>query len=506
MIARPLRPGPSRWATSGSASDVPVAVRKGSQDAYERLRAAIVGGRLQPNERLVEADLIPMLHASRSAVRTALVRLVQEGLVEHEPNRGAKVRLVDEHEAAEILESRMVLEGLAARYAAQNATEEQVAELREILKEMRSLLDAGDLVGASELNARLHALLLEIAGHRTVSRLVAMLSSQLVRFQYRTILAPGRAEQSHAEHRAIVDAVARGDADAAEQAVRDHLAHVVDGAALAATDARLGATASMHERQLTRRGVAIIGIGEAGAEIARDLVAAGCSVRASDPNPAREVPGAELAGSTADAVRGADLVLSLTTAEAARAAATAAAPALQPGAVYADLNTGSAQLKRDVAATVEDAGALFADVAVMAPVPGRGLRTPLLASGSGAERLAELLRPLGAHVEVLGPRAGNGRRAKAAPLGLHEGPRRGPARRRRRRRGRPGARTGSGRTPQRRSPRPTSISSTGCWRAAACMPRAACTSSTDAAELLRELGVQPRVTDAARAVLAELAG
>ena len=75
-----------------------------------------------------------MLHASRSAVRTALVRLVQEGLVEHEPNRGAKVRLVDEHEAAEILESRMVLEGLAARYAAQNATKAQVAELRAILE------------------------------------------------------------------------------------------------------------------------------------------------------------------------------------------------------------------------------------------------------------------------------------------------------------------------------------------------------------------------------------
>ena len=105
-------------------------------------------------------------------------------------------------------------------------------------------------------------------------------------------------------------------------------------------------------------------------------------------------------------MRGADLVLSLTTAEAARAAATAAAPALRPGAVYADLNTGSAQLKRDVAATVEGAGALFADVAVMAPVPGRGLRTPLLASGSGAERLAELLRPLGAQVEVLGPEPG----------------------------------------------------------------------------------------------------
>jgi DNA-binding GntR family transcriptional regulator len=199
----------------------------GAQQAYEALRAAIVSGQLQPNERLVEADLTQMLEARRSAVRTALVRLTQEGLVEHEPNRGAKVRLIDEREAAEILESRMVLEGLAARYAARNATKAQVTELRGILKQMRALLDAGDLMGVSELNAKLHARLLEIADHGTASRLVATLSSQLVRFQYRTILAPGRAERSHAEHRAIVDAVAKGDPDGAEGAVRDHLARVV---------------------------------------------------------------------------------------------------------------------------------------------------------------------------------------------------------------------------------------------------------------------------------------
>jgi DNA-binding GntR family transcriptional regulator len=200
----------------------------GSQRAYELIRAGIVDGRLQPNERLVEADLITMLHASRSAVRTALVRLAQEGLVEHERNRGAKVRLIDEGEAAEILESRMVLEGLAARYAAQNATKQDVTELRGIIKRMRTSLNDGDLLGASDLNARLHARLLEIAGNGTVSRLVATLSSQLVRFQYRTILSPGRAEQSHIEHRAIVDAVAKGDSDAAERAVRDHLTHVVE--------------------------------------------------------------------------------------------------------------------------------------------------------------------------------------------------------------------------------------------------------------------------------------
>jgi DNA-binding GntR family transcriptional regulator len=191
-----------------------------SQRAYEQLQAAIVNGKLQPNERLVETDLVRMLSASRSAVRTALVRLTQEGLVEHEPNRGAKVRLIDEHEAAEILESRMVLEGLAARYAARHATNADLTELEAILSEMRRLLDDGDLLGASGLNAKLHARLLEIAQHGTVSR--------LVRFQYRTILQPGRAEQSHTEHRAIVEAVAAADPDAAEQAMRAHLGHVVE--------------------------------------------------------------------------------------------------------------------------------------------------------------------------------------------------------------------------------------------------------------------------------------
>lgn len=200
----------------------------GPERGYDLLRAAIVSGKLQPNERLVEGDLIEMLGVSRSAVRTALVRLAQEGLVEHERNRGAKVRLVGEQEAAEILESRMVLEGLAARYAAQKVTKEQLKQLKALLREMRAKLDAGDLLGASDLNATFHARLLEMAENGTVSRLVSALSSQLVRFQYRTILLPGRPEQSHAEHRAIVAAIEARDSDAAERAVRAHLAHVAD--------------------------------------------------------------------------------------------------------------------------------------------------------------------------------------------------------------------------------------------------------------------------------------
>lgn len=195
-------------------------------DAYEWLRDAIAGGRLQPNERLVEADLVHATGASRSAVRTALVRLAQEGLVEHERNRGARVRMVGEAEAAEILEARMALEALAARHAARHASPAEIAELRDVLGRMRARLDAGDLLGASDQNAVLHRRLLELSRHGTAIRLVEALNSQLVRFQYRTILVPGRSEQSFAEHTAIVEAVAAGDADAAEAAMRTHLGHV----------------------------------------------------------------------------------------------------------------------------------------------------------------------------------------------------------------------------------------------------------------------------------------
>ncbi len=192
------------------------------------LREAIVTGRLQPNERLVETELTQTLGVGRSAVRTALARLEQEGLVEHKRHRGARVRLVDEAEAVEILEARAVLEGLAVRYAATRAKSADVADLDRILGEMRRRLDDGDLLGVSDENAVLHRRLLAIAGHATAARLILELKSQLVRFQYRTILLPGRSEESFAEHTAIVKAVASGTPQAAEAAMRTHLSHVAE--------------------------------------------------------------------------------------------------------------------------------------------------------------------------------------------------------------------------------------------------------------------------------------
>jgi DNA-binding GntR family transcriptional regulator len=86
---------------------------------YDALRAAIVRGDLAPNARLVEAEISTTFEMSRGAVRTALIRLEQEGLVVREPHRGARVRQVSDEEAVEILQARAVLEGLAARQAAE---------------------------------------------------------------------------------------------------------------------------------------------------------------------------------------------------------------------------------------------------------------------------------------------------------------------------------------------------------------------------------------------------
>ncbi len=196
--------------------------------AEARLREAIVTGRLQPNERLIESDLARSMGVSRTVVRTALARLEYERLVEHERNRGARVRLVEQSEAVEILETRAVLEGLAARLAAQRAAPHDVEDLKAILAEMQRLREADDLLGVSDENAKLHRRLVEISAHRTASRLIGTLNSQMVRFQYRTILLPGRSERSAAEHAAIVAAVAKGDSDAAEEAMRAHLSHVAD--------------------------------------------------------------------------------------------------------------------------------------------------------------------------------------------------------------------------------------------------------------------------------------
>lgn len=151
---------------------------------------------------------------------------------------------------------------------------------------------------------------------------------------------------------------------------------------------------------MSTRAVTVLGLGEAGGRLAADLVSAGVEVRGYDP--ATTAPeGVELAADAVSAVAGATVVLALTTASSALDAAESALPGLGTGALYADLNTTSPALKRELAEVVAATGAVFADVALLGPIPERGLHAPVLASGVGACGFAEFFVPLGMPVQVI---------------------------------------------------------------------------------------------------------
>ena len=138
--------------------------------------------------------------------------------------------------------------------------------------------------------------------------------------------------------------------------------------------------------------IALLGLGEAGSNFAADLVSGGATVRGFDPRVA--APETIVAcASDADAARGAGLILSLTTARDALDALRQALPGIEAGAIYADLNTGSARLKQTLAEVAEQVGVVFVDVALMAPVPGLGLAHPDAGVWCRSRGLCSLLAP-----------------------------------------------------------------------------------------------------------------
>lgn len=202
--------------------------RREQRDVYGELREAIVSGRFQPNQRLVEAELTGLFHTGRTSIRSALTRLHQEGLVTRERNRGARVRLISDREALEIEQVRVALERFLARLAADRINRGDLAALEATVQAMRDRLEQGDAIGYSELNAQFHQRIWDAADHQVATNLLASLKSQSIRFQYRTMLRPGRTTESLREHEAILGALGTHDADACEAAMADHLRHVVE--------------------------------------------------------------------------------------------------------------------------------------------------------------------------------------------------------------------------------------------------------------------------------------
>ncbi|MFK4836807.1 GntR family transcriptional regulator [Microbacterium sp. ZW T2_14] len=207
---------------------------RSDDDAMERpdltqvIREAILDAQFAPHQRLIEADLSERYGASRASVRTALLNLAGEGLVERLPNRGARVRAITVDEAIEIVEVRIGLETLCARKAAENLTPADAERLRALRSDIEAAIGSGDLMAYSRLTQELDRRIRDLSRHGTATQLLERLRAQSARHQFRLAFHPGRAATSAPEHIAIIDAILAKDPDAAEAATRAHLSGIVE--------------------------------------------------------------------------------------------------------------------------------------------------------------------------------------------------------------------------------------------------------------------------------------
>ena len=153
--------------------------------------------------------------------------------------------------------------------------------------------------------------------------------------------------------------------------------------------------------------IAVLGLGEAGSCFANDLAEMGVSVVGYDPVPLRVLhPNVRLAASNPEAAAEADLILSVNLASVSEHVATEVLPVLRKGQVFAEMNTASPQTKKNVEEIIKRCGAETVDVAIMAPVPPKGIKTPFLISGPGASKFEETLIPLGLDITIIGGQVG----------------------------------------------------------------------------------------------------
>lgn len=197
----------------------------------DQLRQAIVTGNLVPHQRLIEADLTEAYDASRGEVRLALNDLINEGLVERIPNRGARVRKVSLEEAIEITEVRGAIESLCAWKAAEKLTDEQSEELQAIGADMQTAVDRGARDEYSKLNRKLHTLIINVADQATAAETIARLRGQAIHYHFQLSTQQDRPNESLPQHLAIIDAIRARNPQAAATAMQTHLRSVAQAIA-----------------------------------------------------------------------------------------------------------------------------------------------------------------------------------------------------------------------------------------------------------------------------------
>jgi GntR family transcriptional regulator, trigonelline degradation regulator len=193
------------------------------QQVLESIRAAIVGGRFRPGQRLVERELCTLLGVSRPSVREALRQLESEGLVFSVPNRGPVVAVLDREHAAGIYEVRASLEGLAARLFAERANAEQVASLNAAFDELAKATSAEDVAQAVVVKDRFYEILLDGARNPMIRGILSQMNARITFLRGISLSSPKRLPAMLREIKAIVVAIRRRDGAGAERAAITHV-------------------------------------------------------------------------------------------------------------------------------------------------------------------------------------------------------------------------------------------------------------------------------------------
>jgi len=199
----------------------PVSVR---DKAYEVVKRAIVQGRLKPGERLVETRIAETLNISRTPLREAILRLEAEGFVQRLPSGGVRVGPSSETEIRELFAVRSVLEGLAAREAAERLSDAQLQRLAGLIQQIAEADgSAPDVLQIARLGEEFHRIILEASGNRKCAGLLRVLRDHIDRYRFLTIAIPGRGRAAASEHEAVLNALRTRHPEAAELAMRAHV-------------------------------------------------------------------------------------------------------------------------------------------------------------------------------------------------------------------------------------------------------------------------------------------
>lgn len=190
------------------------------KDAYALILAAIEAGTYRPGDRLVESELAERFGVSRTPVREALQRLETQAMLARD-GRSLIVAALDHDQLAELYTVRAELEALAARLAARHATPEEVRVLAQMVEADRCILD--DPEALARANRRFHHLLHRASHNRYLVQQLDLVHRSMALMAQTSLAAEGRSEAALAEHEKIVAAIASGDGDAADKALRRHI-------------------------------------------------------------------------------------------------------------------------------------------------------------------------------------------------------------------------------------------------------------------------------------------